>query len=664
MPVQQTDIDSHWIWPLVEQGLTVFPLGAVGEYPPHWAIERAGGVEKAKQSWPKQPRGSWKKWQTAKPSDAQITQWIMQHPNCNFAIATGKEIDVVDADDEAAIEWVQQNLTRTPWVVRTGKGAHFYYQVNENLTLKNSADVSAKIDTRGFGGYVVAPGSKHPSGRVYALEIDPQWPVDNVRDLPCLSADDLEKIAGYKRTSLGGAGGNLAGFTAQPLAQVAGVQEGGRNNNLARLVGTWIQQGYSVDQILARAIQTNQGNVPPLPDAEVQTIVHSVIRTHSINHAQEIAETVVEDAEKRRMSSELIGIDEMMEIAKQPLPWLIKPFIYSNSTFCIFGPPKQYKTFVALDMALSMATGLPFLNNWETRQQGVVIYVAGEGQFGVSKRISAWAIDRSIAPEDFTTDKVPFYRTRGSIPINKGGAQAVADQCQAIADAIDKPVLAVVIDTLARNFGDGNENDTKDMNAFIQRCDEDITDRFGCCTIIIHHTSLAEKDRPRGSVVLPGAMDGMIRVMMNTEDQIQVKPLNYKDAESPEPITLETHKIQLPTIDEDGQPEDSIVLKLAPGNASEGANIAANLVRGNSKNLKATCQELQRIARSIVANRPEIDQILIKRGDLGNVLQNVTSSKQRRSEIKKKLLGNVLDYTDDGKEFYYVFNKLYLEVTF
>jgi hypothetical protein len=54
--------------------------------------------------------------------------------------------------------------------VKTGAGLHFYYKLPAGVTVKNSASRLGKfIDVRGDGGYVIAPPSKHISGRSYEL---------------------------------------------------------------------------------------------------------------------------------------------------------------------------------------------------------------------------------------------------------------------------------------------------------------------------------------------------------------------------------------------------------------------------------------------------------------------------------------------------------------
>jgi hypothetical protein len=102
----------------------------------------------------------------------QIGAWWQRWPQANVGIATGAEsgLLVVDIDGEegelALAELVAQHGSM-PVVpeVTTGRGRHLYFAYDERV--KNSAKKLPKIDTRSTGGYVVAPPSIHPDGRVY-----------------------------------------------------------------------------------------------------------------------------------------------------------------------------------------------------------------------------------------------------------------------------------------------------------------------------------------------------------------------------------------------------------------------------------------------------------------------------------------------------------------
>ncbi|MEM6486500.1 MAG: AAA family ATPase [Pseudomonadota bacterium] len=624
MPVHQQDIDSHWIWPLVEQGLTVFPLGAVNEEPPAWAIERSGGDrEKAKAAWPKMPRGKWAQYQKAKPSDTQVAQWIVQHPGCNFAIATGKEIDVVDADDAEAVQWVRDNLTRTPWTVKTTKGVHFYYQTNEKLTLKNSADEHAKVDTRGYGGYVVAPGSVHNSGQQYVLEVDKNWPIDSIKDLPSLTAEDLEKINAYKRSSLGGAKGNLVGFDASRYAPAlaTGVQEGGRNQNMTRLVGSWIQQGYSVDQVLARAMQTNAGNQPPLPEQEVITIVQSVTATHARNNAEKVVDLVVPEAPAQIPITRVTDKDLF-----KPIEYLIDDFLVERTTSLIWGPPGCGKSFVAIDMGLCVATGTA----WHGHEvsQGDVVYVCGEGFNGIPLRVAAWQKHHEIR------GSINFFMTEVAVPIAAPGA---TDQLlNAIQQITDLPKL-IIIDTLNRNFGAGSENEQKDMDLYIG-ASQRISERLNCNTLTVHHAGKNSDNGPRGSTTLIGAVYTNLEMTEPQKDQFSLITHKQKDGPEAPPVRLEMPVVDLGTAkDSRGRvrPIGSRVV-VVTDDVTIGANAAANIIGSKDKKKAGKNQALLiNACRAQVKNIPAEAKKLVDRPQLADALASVGVPKNRRSELIK-----------------------------
>jgi hypothetical protein len=69
----------------------------------------------------------------------------------------------------------------------------------------------------------------------------------------------------------------------------------------------------------------------------------------------------------------------------------------------------------------------------------------------------------------------------------------------------EKPKL-IVIDTLNRCFGGGDENSTKDMSAFVAGCDA-MREEFGASVLIIHHTGHDSSKGSRGATSLPSAMD-------------------------------------------------------------------------------------------------------------------------------------------------------------
>ncbi len=57
-----------------------------------------------------------------------------------------------------------------------------------------------------------------------------------------------------------------------------GVKQGGRNHALARLCGSWLNDGLTPDECLQMAITWNMSNDPPMEMAEIETTINSIMR--------------------------------------------------------------------------------------------------------------------------------------------------------------------------------------------------------------------------------------------------------------------------------------------------------------------------------------------------------------------------------------------------
>jgi len=121
----------------------------------------------------------------------------------------------------------------------------------------------------------------------------------------------------------------------------------------------------------------------------------------------------------------------------------------------------------------------------------------------------------------------------------------------------------VQIDTLARNFGAGDENSTEDMSTFITHLDRHIRQRWSCAVVVVHHSG-HNMERARGSSALKAAVDSEIEVSRDEAGNVRVKVTKMKDAEVPPEMMLRLKGVELPGLfDEEGAPVTSAVLELA-----------------------------------------------------------------------------------------------------
>lgn len=230
------------------------------------------------------------------------------------------------------------------------------------------------------------------------------------------------------------------------------------------------------------------------------------------------------------------GFTPVGELKYRPPEFLVEGLIETDSLGLVFGDPGSGKSFAALDIGLCIAAGVEF-HGREVRQGGV-FYIAGEGFNGLTRRIAAWQKHHAL-----TGQPLPFYVShRAAQLLDRASA---AEVMQAIAGlAQDSAPALIVVDTLARNFGAGDENSTKDMTAFVAAVD-DLRAAFPKSTIlIVHHTGHAEKERARGAMALKGALDFEYRITKH-DDKVCVVNTKMKDAEPPKAAFFELQGVEL-----------------------------------------------------------------------------------------------------------------------
>jgi hypothetical protein len=225
------------------------------------------------------------------------------------------------------------------------------------------------------------------------------------------------------------------------------------------------------------------------------------------------------------------------DLKYRPPEFLIEGMLETESLGMIFGDPGSGKSFVAVDLALSVATGTPF--HCRAVRQGPVFLIAGEGHNGLTRRFAAWSLHRGVSIENAPL----FVSNRPAQFLDAASAASVTEAVQALAKQHGKPAL-IEIDTLARNYGPGDENSTSDMSAFIAAVDNLKAEFSGCAVALVHHTGHADKKRGRGAMALKGALDWEYLVEKSGE-AIVLTNTKMKDAEPPKPVAFALDNVTL-----------------------------------------------------------------------------------------------------------------------
>lgn len=472
----------------------------------------------------------------ASTDPAQIRAWFEGRPDLNLAVAAGRasnltifDIDPRNSGDASWGAWLAMNgpADDGPHQLTAGGGSHFLAQYDPSW---RSSKLAQGVDLLSDGRYFLVYPSQI-AGKKYEWEAssDPSDGIAPFKIPPAWSLAQSER----KPASTGDGGGLL------PV--------GSRNAGLAALAGAMRHHGMGQAEILAALSVANELRCnPPLASSELSQIVDSICR-YAADQDTALDAAIGEQAAEA-LSIKPPASDYHLEqasgwLAQPALPsWLIKGWLPDSGLAMLFGPSGAGKTFAALSMAASIASGKPW--HGHKVRQGSVIYLAGEGHYGLRMRVAAWA--QQHGPEGLEN---LYISNRG---IDLDAPQAAAEVIRAIKEPSPDRVALVVIDTLATHFG-GEENSARDTRQLLAAA-QVIGRAYSCSVMLIHHTGLGPSDRARGSSSLKAAMDWQMLLASGGDGEITLSCTKAKDSEPPQPLACRLQRVALTGWqDEDGE---------------------------------------------------------------------------------------------------------------
>ena len=289
-----------------------------------------------------------------------------------------------------------------------------------------------------------------------------------------------------------------------------------------------------------------------------------------------------------------INIEHWDSIQDEPVRWLIDKMLPVGAFTALYGPPGSFKSFIALDIAEAIATGRTWMGN-EVSEQGSVLYIAGEGFGGVGARIKA------CKQHHQTEDGAPIYVIRHQLNLRSSvedfNALMLAVEHLVIDTGIDFKLI--IIDTLARAFGGGDENSASDMMQFVVTCGHIQKIVQDAALMILHHSGKDSAKGMRGSSALLGAVDTELE-LIRFEDSMKgiIRTAKQKDGEDGTRYGFEMVSVELkPPAGslQIGDPVTSLAVQASDFNES------AKAVRGNSgkgKNQRMVMTTLETVVKS------------------------------------------------------------------
>jgi RecA-family ATPase len=462
----------------------------------------------------------------------QIRLWWEKWPNANIGIATGlyngRGLYVIDVDSAKgasfdSLENCDLSELLCSRIARTGSGGyHIYLQCSTRLP-NTTNRLGAYIDTRGEGGYVVAPPSHNAYGP-YVWEtafnrILPMPPALLARLGVTTTANDMTSIrkkeaenheishaaqTSETKTSAALPSANAAPADAASALPQTGVASEARNTFLVSMAGTLRHQGLNVDEIRAALLGINEQRYgrdrhpqgPLSLDEMERTIFKSIAKWEKECGVQAAKLPLVEQL------ADLIG-----RVIPEP-HWLI-PGLLCEGLVLLAGKPKLGKSWLALALALAL-TCAQRIHNQDSLALGrypvnpaSVLYLSLEDSaIRLQRRVNKLRNGQEVPPK--------FAFALKWKPLLAGGLNNLDTMLISLPDT-----RLVVIDTLARvrtqSMSTGNmyQEDYTLMAAL-----QELVVRHHLTLILVHHTrkmaSSDTFDEISGSTGLTGAADTSI----------------------------------------------------------------------------------------------------------------------------------------------------------
>ncbi len=255
-------------------------------------------------------------------------------------------------------------------------------------------------------------------------------------------------------------------------------------------------------------------------------------------------------------------------------PYLIKGFFSKGQLGACVGASGSGKTFVLLDMMLTLCCGLPFWQEAIYKTPGKklnIYYLCGEGFEGVPKRVMAWLIMHPGAE----LGNINITRSPKNLDQKADLDFVMADmeKCRAEWGSID----LIVIDTY-NQFNSGDENAADSVHAFLGNIARMRAALEYPCTILSHHTGVGEnaQKRGRGSSAFRAALDFEFLIEKDEEHEglLSLQQTKQKDLECLPPIGFKLHKTLIGWVDEDGEEITSAVITREKEGAEDTAQLA------------------------------------------------------------------------------------------
>lgn len=424
---------------------------------------------------------NWLQYQHSRASDSMIEGWFTRLSGAGIGAVTGKISNMVVLDVES---WcttpIEEILKKYPtqMVARSGSGGwHLYYQYPLGVSkVSNRVGIFNGADLRADGGFIVLPPTIHPNGNRY------EWVQRGPLGTFPLALLDIESRPTVQNE----------GWIVEALR---GVSEGGRNDTCARLAGYFFKKGINADIVESMLLEWNERNDPPLPVREVRTTIKSIERSHSGADTQFTKVEFENDQTEREQKENTFDVMKMVDYVKgyggDGVSWLVEDWLPDASITFLISPPESYKTWILLDLAVSVSAGVPFLGSYTVNYTGPTLIIQQEDSHsGLTDRL-ALIVEQKLGLNAKLEGDAWQVPSMPDLPIYVHPSRMLRFDNKKIIEELERQIeiikpKVVMIDPLysTTSSTDNYMSDLANQMMVLKAW----RDKYGCSFVIAHHS--------------------------------------------------------------------------------------------------------------------------------------------------------------------------------
>lgn len=464
----------------------------------------------------------------------QVDAWWQQWPDANIGVVPDDlgycVLDVDGEEGQASLNALEID-TLTMRSDTPNGGYHLWY-AGSLPPSTGKYGLGPNLDVRGWGSYVLWPGSKLETGeytwqnRNWVLELPAK--VRETLDRPKRVAAKVGIGEQENFINLGRADSYLV---ANPFPT-----EGSRNDETFKRAAHLRDLGLSEATTLEKITAWNEAGAEPLEADEIELCVWSAYNNGQnapgskgfiLPDDWDTPSIPPKEIDKPVSQRDDDGFVWAKDMASQPEVQYAVRGLIPVGVIELLGPPSSYKSFLALDIAGSIAAGAPVFGEREVCKPGDAVYCAGEASFGMMKqRWPALAAVRGFDPEQTRLAVVKW------VPQARQGTE----QLEKVIEKHGAKPAVIVIDTVARTLL-GEKEDEVGMGLVIGMATR-LSALYHCLVILVHHTGKDESRGGRGSNAMEAGTDAIFRVERGSGLNVILHNDRQKDTDEKEPIYL------------------------------------------------------------------------------------------------------------------------------